>query len=184
MGNQAWMSQVERDHGGELWQQAATHAGAGVTQATLALHVEGQGPHQLARLLQIVGRSDLPEARKVTIQERLSTVEAVAQSVSAAVRSAMGVDDDDARLQLQSALDQVSGDLEQGGTVPGGWQTISGETVSMDGEGSRAQQLVRGLGELTELGGTTILAFVQRVHLDLLWDEEEEEEGSGPAVEP
>ena len=154
---------------------AVQRAERGVYLAGLSLHVDGHGPEQLARMLQIVGSSDLSVERKAAISERLQTQEAVAQSVSAAVRAAMGFDDAESRLALEGALEDISRGLREGAPAGGAWELATGGRVALDGEGSHAQQLVRGIGEQTPLGGSTILAFVQRVHLDLLFEEEDDD---------
>lgn len=161
-----------------------------VERAILALQITPRREAQVARFVEILQRSRLPEERKALLQDHLLTDQTAAQGIRDAVERWFAVDSEATRDALVGALDSVI-DALAGHAGDGGWVLPDGRTLSLGDEAltgslsSRAEALVSELVE--ELGpggldgaghgvGAAVRGFCRDVQLALLWDEEEEEE--------
>src|SRR5690606_5380227 len=78
-----------------------------VERTLLALHVEPHDPERLARFVEILERSRLPEAHRASLVDRLRSDQAAADAISASVRSTFGDDGPAVREALIRSLESL-----------------------------------------------------------------------------
>lgn len=200
-GNQAafeWLSTGERAPAPAPLDIVREAACPLVERAILALQIEPRSDGDVARFVEIVKGSALPEEQRALLVDRLVTDQAAAQGIVDAFQRWFAEDSPDLRAHVVGTLDGVMAGLQEGTERDAAWALPDGRLVSLgeatrdEGVSARADTLVRALAEQCsppELGerlslqgrstGDAIGGFCRDVQLALLWDDEEEEEELG-----
>ena len=135
-----------------------------IAHAVQSLQIPLRDSARQDRLVQILTDSQLSEGHAATLVAHLQESQAQAQAV---VRAAAEVGH-----SLESAMHQLHDDLVFGAPGPEVWARPDGQTVSV--AGSAPADLIGALVHSRGNDSAQILAFVQRVHLNVFLDEEEE----------
>lgn len=167
-----------------------------VERALLALHLEPRELGRLARFIEILERSRLPDEHREALVDKLRTDQATADAISAAVRAAFGDDGPELRDALIRSLEALERALggEPSATswpLPDGSHLDLGAEVLEGGASTQADALVGSLAEAVHAPlpqaarpESTSAAFIRLCRdLSLLLPWEEEEEEGGPAFE-
>lgn len=159
-----------------------------VRRAIAALQLDATDAERLARRVEILERSHLPE--KQALIDQLHSDETTRTTVEGLLTRHFGGAGPDTRDRVDAVLDSVRSALEQGQATAEGWRDPTGVVAVGDSEGSldtRAASLVASLAEarapeaartLADQGvGVATSSLVRSLALMVLLDEEEEEEG-------
>jgi hypothetical protein len=163
-------------------------AGPLVTRASLALHLDPSDPARLARLVELIQASHLPDRDHVVA--RLHAAEATRARVDAALSATFGAADPATRERAEHALSAVAASLANGSLDGSSWRDANGQIdLGLRGVGGsivdRAAGWIEGIanarGPEPGLGRAT--SDLCRALLALTFDEEEEEDDWGPDPE-
>lgn len=183
MGNQAIAARLgSGDAQVSNWSTARDAARDLVGHANLALEVHPRGPDQLGRFVEILENSLLPADQKQALVARLTDDEAVARDISDAVTACFGRDDDGTRDAASDVLQAVDSALRDSTPTAEGIRLDDGNEITISTSSGRALSLITETAAVvleqtpgTTASGSRILAFCQRSHLALMFEEEEEE---------
>lgn len=186
LGNAALMAQLGPESEQVGHSDAIREFAAPLVERTMfALQVLPRDAAEVARFVEIVDRSNLPD--KDRLLARLQGNQDVALGIEAAMRDAFGATDEALRSDLVSLLDAVWQSV-QDGDAPIGDATVGERAESWVADLAAEQvseKLTERLGPEADIA-EAVRTFSRQVYLALALDEEEEEESSwdlGPVEE-
>ncbi len=159
LGNQAAARQL-----GAASDEEVRSAAVELAQRTaLSLRVAPRDPAWTERLAGHVQRSNLPEARRDAVLERLRSDQATADDVTSAVTEWLGADGPELRTALVTALNE----MQSPSAAP------SSGTLAERAEALVAQEVARQVPDVTPEAAAGLCRSLALL-VELVWDEEEE----------
>ena len=146
-----------------------------VEHARLALEMRYEGETPMARLMELVQASDLPEDSARWLSHRLATTQANIERVDKAVVAAFGGTVAEARQSAERALDAVEDALVRGQATDVGWRA-RGRDIEVTPATTVRSAVDNLIGALADADGPAVVQLIRAVHLSLFFDEDEEDE--------
>jgi hypothetical protein len=144
-----------------------------VETASFALQVPPIAPAIAQRWIDIVERSQIGEAQRARLVERLMSDRVVSDAIGSAMRELFGGDSAALREQVSEALNHVWQGLASGASNGEEWSLPDGASVAVARGG--AESLIEALADHHGASGAAIRTFCVRVAPLTLFEEEEED---------
>ena len=145
-----------------------------VEHAQLSVELRYEGETPIARLLELLQASNLPQDNRDWLAHRLGITASNVERIDKALVAAFGEPVDAARARAEVALERVATALREGEARDGGWWT--GREWVGTAPATRVRDAVDGLiSALAGDNGEKIVELVRTVSLGIVLDEDDEE---------